>query len=30
LGMDEAAFWAVDDTRQAAGGDTERQSGLIQ
>ena len=30
-GMDEAAFWAViDDTRQAAGGDTERQSGLIQ
>jgi hypothetical protein len=29
--MDEAAFWAViDDTRRAAGADTERQSGLIQ
>jgi hypothetical protein len=30
-GMDEAAFWTViEDSREAAGGNTERQSGLIQ
>jgi hypothetical protein len=30
-GMDEAAFWALnDETRQAGGGDTERQSGLLE
>jgi Protein of unknown function (DUF4240) len=29
-GMNEPAFWAlIDETRQAAGGDTERQSGLL-